>query len=77
MGPQGRIVIPARFRKALDIHPGESLIARVEDGCLVLETREIIIARLQNTFANVPKEVSLVDELIAERREEAHREAEE
>ena len=77
MGPQGRIVIPAQFREALDICPGETLIARVEDGRLVLETRERIVARIRETFARVPDGVSLVDELISERREEARREAEE
>ena len=77
VGPQGRIVIPAQFRKALDICPGETLIARVEDGRLVLETRERILARVQSWFAHISPEVSLVDELIAERREEARREAEE
>lgn len=77
MGPQGRIVIPAQFRESLDISTGETLIARVEDGRLVLETRERILARIRSWFADVPPEVSLVDELIAERREEARREAEE
>ena len=77
VGPQGRIVIPAQFRKALDIRPGETLIARVEDGRLVLETREQISERVQSWFADVAPNVSLVDELIAERREEAKREAEE
>jgi AbrB family looped-hinge helix DNA binding protein len=76
VGPQGRIVIPAHIRKALGIRPGEILIARVEDGRLVLETREQIVARLQSWFAQVPPDVSLADELIAERREEARREAE-
>jgi AbrB family looped-hinge helix DNA binding protein len=76
VGPQGRIVIPAHIRHALGIHPGEILIARVEDGRLVLETRNQILARLQAMFDHVPREVSLADELIAERREEARREAE-
>jgi AbrB family looped-hinge helix DNA binding protein len=77
VGPQGRIVIPAHIRRALGILPGETLIARVKDGQLVLEKPEQVLARLQATFANVPRDVSLVDELIAERREEARREAEE
>ena len=77
VGLQGRIVIPAHIRDALDIHPGQTLIARVEDGRLVLESRDQIIARLKSTFAQVPREISLVDELIAERREEARKEAEE
>jgi len=56
--------------------PGETLVARVDDGRLVLETREHILARVRSWFAQVPRDVSLVDELIAERREEARREAE-
>lgn len=70
-------MIPSHIREALDIRPGQELIARVEDGRLILETREQILARLQKTFANVASHVSLVDELIAERRDEARREAEE
>ena len=77
MGPQGRIVIPAHIRRALEIRPGQILIAKAEDGRLVLETREQVLARLQDTFSQVPGDVSLVEELIADRREEARREAEE
>ena len=75
VGPQGRIVIPAHIRDALDIRPGQDLIARVEDGRLVLERREQIIARLQDMFTQASRGVSQVDELIAERRDEARREA--
>lgn len=77
VGPQGRIVIPAPLRKRLGIKPDDRLVARIRDGQLVLETRESIIRRLQERFSHIPPEVSLVDELIAERREEAKREAEE
>ena len=77
VGPQGRIVIPAHIRDALDIRPGQELIARVEDGHLVLESRDQVLARIRSWFAHVPSEVSLVDELIAERKEEARGEAEE
>ena len=52
------------------------MVARVDDGRLVLEKREHILARVQSWFAKVPRKVSLADELIAERREEARREAE-
>ena len=74
IGPQGRIVIPAALRKALSLRPGDTFIARTEDGRLVLEKREHILARLKARFAGVPQGVSLVQELIAERRAEAHRE---
>lgn len=76
VGPQGRIVVPAELRKALDMAPGERLIARVENGCLIFERPDHVIARLQQMFMDaVPRDVSLVDELIAERRAEAAREA--
>lgn len=78
VGPQGRIVIPAELRKVLDIHPGEQLVARAEEGRLVLQRRDAVIAELQQLFRDaVPRGVSLVDELIAERRDEARREDEE
>ena len=52
-------------------------MARVEGEGIVLEPRSAAIRRLQELVtAVVPRDVSLVDELIAERREEARREAE-
>ena len=77
VGAQGRLVIPAALRKALNLKPGDRLIARKEGDRLVLERRESIEKRLWEMFSQIPKEVSLVDELIAERRAEAQREDEE
>lgn len=74
IGPQGRIVIPAPLRKALNLRTGDTLTARVEDGQIVLETREHILARLKSRFAGVPHGVSLAHVLIAERRAEVLRE---
>ena len=76
VGPQGRVVIPARLRRVLAIDQGDTLVARVEDGCLILEKREQVLARVQRRFKKVPGEVSLANELISERREEARREEE-
>ncbi|MSQ40078.1 MAG: AbrB/MazE/SpoVT family DNA-binding domain-containing protein [Dehalococcoidia bacterium] len=76
IGPQGRLVIPATLRKTLGLRSGDRLMARVEDGCLVLETREHILARVKARFAKIPSGVSLVEELLAERRAEALREEE-
>ena len=39
----------------------------VKDGRLILGKPELVLVRLQSTFAQVPREVILVDELIAER----------
>jgi AbrB family looped-hinge helix DNA binding protein len=72
VGPQGRLVIPSEIRRALGISPGDVLLAVVEDDRLVLEKREAVLQRLRRRFAHV--EVSLADELIAERRSEARRE---
>ncbi|MFH1140634.1 MAG: AbrB/MazE/SpoVT family DNA-binding domain-containing protein [Chloroflexota bacterium] len=74
VGPQGRMVIPASIRETLCLQPGDSLIARVEDGYLVLEKREHILARLKARFGEVPSGVSMVEELIEERRAEARQE---
>lgn len=76
VGPQGRIVIPAAVRQSLGIEPGDTLVARVEDGRLVLETRAHLLARFSARFAGVRMQPaaggagSVVDELIAERRAE-------
>ena len=75
VGPQGRLVIPASIRRTMGIVPGEILIARTKDGQLVLEKPDQIMARLKTTFENVPPDVSLADELIAERRQEVQRES--
>ena len=77
LGAQGRVVIPAALRKALHLEKGDRLVARKVGDSLVLERREAIEKRLMDRFRHIPKEVSLVDELIAERRAEAAKEAEE
>ncbi len=75
VGAQGRLVIPVALRKALNLKPGDRLVARKVGDSLVLEPRDAIARRLQDRFRHIPKEVSLVDELIAERRAEAAEEA--
>jgi AbrB family looped-hinge helix DNA binding protein len=74
VGPQGRLVVPALLRRRLGIEAGDVLVARAQDDRLVLERRDAILARVRGRLAAVPHDVSMVDELIAERREEAERE---
>ena len=74
IGPQGRIVVPARMRGALGIEPGDSLLAHVANGRLVIEKPEAIERRLHEYFRRFEGR-SLADELIAERREEYRRES--
>jgi AbrB family looped-hinge helix DNA binding protein len=74
VGPQGRLVIPAPLRRSLGFEPGDSLIARTEDGRLILEKAETIKRRLKSRFAHLGP-TSLAELLITERRDEAKREA--
>ena len=74
VGPQGRLVIPSDIRREMGIGPGDVLLAFVESQRLVLEKREAVLRRLLQRFERVPAEVSLADELIAERRSEGRRE---
>jgi AbrB family looped-hinge helix DNA binding protein len=68
---QGRALIPKPLRDAMGVKSGDEVVAWLEDGRLVLESRSTLLKRLQDRYADV--EGSLADELIAERREEAAR----
>jgi AbrB family looped-hinge helix DNA binding protein len=71
----GRVVIPAPFRKALGISPGDEIILRLEGDELRITTLKRRLERAQRHVRKYVKPgVSLVDELIAERREAAKRE---
>jgi AbrB family looped-hinge helix DNA binding protein len=73
----GRVVIPASYRKALGIKAGDEVILRMEDDELRITTMKRRIERAQWRIRQYVKPgVSLVDELIAERREAAKRERE-
>ncbi len=71
----GRVVIPANMRAALGISGGGRLIARInEQGSLVLETIDVVVKDVQSRMAPyIVPGVSVVDELIAERRAAAAR----
>ncbi len=76
IGRQGRLVVPAPLRRELGLEAGDVLVTRTEDDRLILEPRSAVLSRIRSRFAAVPKDVSLVDDLLAERRAEARREAE-
>jgi AbrB family looped-hinge helix DNA binding protein len=71
----GRVVIPAAFRKAMGIDAGDEVVLRIEDDELRISTLKRRIERAQRLVRqHVKPGISLVDELIAERREAAKRE---
>jgi len=66
----GRIVIPATFRKRLGIRIGDEVVLQLEDDELRIITLKCNIERAQRLVRkHVKPGTSLVDELIAERRE--------
>lgn len=73
----GRIVIPAEMRAAMLVKPGDTVTARVEDGEFRIVSPEAALRRVQAFARKWRAEnpgLSVVDELIAGRREEARQE---
>jgi AbrB family looped-hinge helix DNA binding protein len=71
----GRLVIPANFRKALGIENGDEIVLHLEEDSIRLISLQEAVHQAQNKVRKyVPSTVSLSDELIAERREEAKHE---
>lgn len=74
----GRILIPAAIREQMGIKPGDSVVWRLEDGVLHVESYRASIRRLQAEMQKYKKPgKSVVDEFLKEKREEARREMEE
>jgi AbrB family looped-hinge helix DNA binding protein len=68
----GRVVIPAFFRKALGINVGDEVVLRMEDDELRITTLKRRVERAQRLVQkHVKRGTSLMDQLIAERREAA------
>lgn len=71
----GRVVIPADYRRALGLRPGEEVILRLEDGEIRMLSLSSAIRRAQELVRrHVAAGRSLSDELVSERRAEAARE---
>jgi len=71
----GRLQIPAEIRRALGLRDGDEVRMEIVDGELHVRSFKQILARVQERLRPYAKPgVSIVDELIAERRAEAERE---
>ena len=75
MGEGGRVIIPALFRQELGLQPGDDLILHLESNEIHITTPEQALrklqARVRDFFQEKGENISLVDELIATRRQEA------
>jgi len=76
VGAGGRVVIPAAYRKALGVRPGDRLLLILEGSQVRLLTPEEAIRSAQALVRrHVRKGRRLSDELLAQRRREAARES--
>jgi AbrB family looped-hinge helix DNA binding protein len=70
----GRLVIPAKYRKALGLKPGDEVALVLEDGELkVISARQAILRAQRLLRRHIPQGRNLSEELIRERKEEAAR----
>ncbi len=71
----GRLVIPVEFRRQLGLEPGQTVVLDIADGELRVRSLAKAVERAQAFVRQyVADGVSLADELIRERHEEAERE---
>ena len=67
--------MPVKLRKALNIKAGDEVVVRLENGSIRLIPMQQAVNLAQKAVKQyVPQGVSLVDELIKARREEARAE---
>lgn len=65
-------MIPFRLRKALGLQPGDEVVLRLENQTLLLIPLSHAVRLAQKTVRRyIPEGVSLVDELLEARKEEA------
>jgi AbrB family looped-hinge helix DNA binding protein len=71
----GRVVIPAAFRRSLGIEVGDEVVLRIQDDELRITTQQRRIQRARRRARQYVKPgTSLVNELLTERREAAKNE---
>jgi AbrB family looped-hinge helix DNA binding protein len=69
-------VVPAELRRELGLEEGTELAVRSDGRRLILEPRSEVLRRLRRRFSDTD-DVSLADELAADRAAEARRESRE
>ena len=75
LGENGRISLPAAYRRELGLRPGDELILQLEEGGIRVTSPKLAIERARRILDRYIKtDESLVDSLIADRRSEAVRE---
>jgi len=71
----GRLFLPLKIRRELGLSEDSDLVIRVENGSIRIMTRDAAITEVQQRLKKYKRPGrSIVDELAAERLEEARRE---
>ncbi len=76
LGDRGRLVLPAKLRKQLELEQGDRLLVTLEaDGTVKLLSSKKVIENARGMFSHLAEPGrSAVDDFIAQRRAEAARE---
>jgi AbrB family looped-hinge helix DNA binding protein len=75
VGRNGRVVLPSEVRRALHLQVGEKAVMTIADDEVRIRSLDATIRRIQKRVREfIPAGVSLVDELIADRRAAGARE---
>jgi bifunctional DNA-binding transcriptional regulator/antitoxin component of YhaV-PrlF toxin-antitoxin module len=70
----GRVLLPVAFCAELGLQPGDALVVECDGDSLLVRSPDAALQETQHYFRQfVPAGVSVVDELIADRRAEAER----
>ena len=78
LGPKGRVLLPADMRAAMGLQEGDVITAWLKDGEVRMHSHLHGLRKIQEQASSMAKgSVYASDELIAERRAEAAKEAEE
>lgn len=70
----GRLLLPSRFRKKLGIRPGTEVLVSLDESYIHVQPKSQARRNAQEFVCRlIPKQISIVDELIFERRKAARR----
>lgn len=72
MGENGRVVIPAFYRRYLNLKPGEELVVHLENEQLCFTSLKHSLKKAQDLVKKHAKNQSLVKKLLTARKEEAN-----
>lgn len=71
IGEGGRLIIPAPYRKAMGVHPGDELVIRMQDGELRLFQQAEALKRIRAAVKRRKLKNYSVDDFLAFRREDS------